>query len=203
MLPTMTELPTWPAAERNKQPIAEVLTQLLPTAGLVLEIASATGQHAEHFAREFPHLRWQPTDYDPEHVTTLQQRVQRAALDNLLQPLPLDVTHDDWPVQRADAIYNANMIHISPWEVSVGLFVGAAKLLAAGAPLITYGPYAFDGEHTSESNARFDESLKQRDPRWGVRDVTELQRVAEEQGFELEQQFAMPANNFTLLWRKA
>ena len=198
-----SELPCWPAPERNKQPILDVLQRVLPASGLVLEVASATGQHAEHFARDWPRLIWQPSDYDPEHLATLRERAQRAQLSNLLQPLLLDVTIDPWPISEAAAIYNANMIHISPWRVTEGLFAGAARLLQSGAVLVSYGPYSIDGgQHISESNARFDESLKARDPSWGVRDVTEVSAVAKHCGFQLEERVLMPANNFSLIWRR-
>lgn len=198
----MTEqLPAWPAAERNKQPILDVLQRVLPHSGLVLELASATGQHAEHFARALPTLTFQTSDHDPEHLTTLARRAEMVGLPNLPPPLRIDVTEASWPIERADAIYNANMIHIAPWAVTLGLFAGAARVLPKGATLITYGPYSFDGQHTSESNARFDESLKERNPEWGVRDVSRLKEVARGSGFQLTEQVAMPANNFTLLWR--
>lgn len=194
-------LPCWPAAERNKQPIAEQLESLLPSSGLVLEVASATGQHVEFFAKTMPRLEWQPSDYDAEHLVTLEARVRLARLPNLRPPVPLDASSAVWPLNYAEAIYNANMIHISPWEVTVGLFAGAARLLSPEAPLVTYGPYQVDGKHISASNAEFDASLKARDPRWGVRDTADLKRLAAEHGFYLEQAIPMPANNLTLVWR--
>jgi hypothetical protein len=175
---------------------------VLPGRGVVLELASATGQHIEHFARALPNLIWQPSDYDAEHVATLQERVRRANLANLVPPLKIDVTETDWPITRAHAVFNANMIHIAPWAVTVGLFAGAARLLQAGAPLVSYGPYSIDGQHISDSNRDFDESLKSRNPEWGVRDTAELSKVANEHGFTLEERVQMPANNFTLIWRK-
>lgn len=198
----MTELPIWPAAERNKDVIAQVLRRLLPSSGLVLEIASATGQHCEHFARAFPGLDWQPSDYDPEHLDTLKRRVAMASLSNLRAPIRLDVTKQQWAIDSADVIFNANMIHIAPWDVTLGLFAGASNVLAVGAVLITYGPYSVGGEHTSESNAQFDASLKLRDPSWGVRDVDDLTTVAADAGFKLLEQIPMPANNLTLRWQR-
>jgi hypothetical protein len=197
-----TDLPIWPAAERNKQPILDVLQRVLPATGVVLELASATGQHVEHFARALPNLIWQPSDHDPEHIATLQERVRRAGLSNLLPPLRLDVTESTWPIEEVAAIYNANMIHIAPWEVTVGLFSGAGRLLQPGAALISYGPYSVDGQHISDSNRSFDESLKSRNPEWGVRDTLEVSKVANQHGFTLEERVQMPANNFTLIWRK-
>jgi hypothetical protein len=196
------DLPIWPAAERNKQPILDVLLRVLPATGVVLELASATGQHVEHFARALPNLIWQPSDHDPEHIATLQERVRRANLGNLLQPLRIDVTETTWPMSDVTAIYNANMIHISPWQVTLGLFAGASRLMSHGAVLVTYGPYSVDGQHISDSNRTFDESLKSRNPAWGVRDVTEVSAVARDHGFTLEERVLMPANNFTLIWRK-
>jgi hypothetical protein len=196
------ELPVWPAAERNKQPILDVLRRVLPASGIVLELAAATGQHVEHFARALPNLIWQPSDFDTEHLATLQERVRRAKLANLLPPLRIDVTEADWPITQVTAIYNANMIHISPWSVTLGLFSGAGRLLSPGAVLVTYGPYSVDGQHISDSNRTFDESLKSRNASWGVRDIGEVSAVAGEYGFSLEQRVQMPANNFTLIWRK-
>ena len=202
----MSDLVDWAAPERNKQPILDVLARVLPAyssaRGTVLEIASATGQHIAHFAAALPHLTFQPSDYSEEHVQNLVARRAHAALPNLLPPLLLDVTAEIWPLEHADAIYNANMIHISPWEATLGLFRGASRLLAAGAPLVTYGPYSVGGHHVSESNAEFHASLRSRDERWGVRDVTEVSAVAKENGFVLEEQVTMPANNFTLIWRR-
>jgi hypothetical protein len=196
------ELPIWPAAERNKQPILDVLQRVLPASGVVLELASATGQHVEHFARALPNLIWQPSDYDLEHLTTLQERVRRANLANLLPPLKIDVTEQTWPISAVASIYNANMIHIAPWEVTVGLFAGASRLMSRGAVLVTYGPYSVDGQHISDSNRTFDESLKARNASWGVRDTREVGAVASEHGFTLEERVLMPANNFTLIWLK-
>jgi hypothetical protein len=196
------ELPVWPAAERNKQPILDVLRRVLPASGIVLELAAATGQHVEHFARALPNLIWQPSDFDAEHLATLRERVRRARLANLLPPLRIDVTEADWPITQVTAIYNANMIHISPWSVTLGLFSGAGRLLSPGAVLVTYGPYSVDGQHISDSNRTFDESLKSRNASWGVRDIGEVSAVAGEYGFSLEQRVQMPANNFTLIWRK-
>lgn len=196
------DLPIWPAAERNKQAILDVLQRVLPASGVVLELASATGQHVEHFARALPNLIWQPSDFDAEHIATLQERVRRATLANLLPPLRIDVTEGEWPITSAAAVYCANMIHIAPWEVTLGLFAGAARLLQPHAGLISYGPYSVDGQHISDSNRTFDESLKSRNPAWGVRDVTEISAVAAEHGFTLEERVLMPANNFTLVWRR-
>jgi len=191
-----------PAVERNRQPILEVLRRVLPSAGLVLEVASGTGQHAAFYSEHLPSLRWQPTDVSAESLQSIEAWVGDAARDNLLPPLQLDVRWARWPVPEADALICINMIHISPWETTEALFRGAGKLLAAGSPLITYGPYRLHGVHTAPSNAAFDESLRSRNPRWGVRDIDALCPLAATAGFTLEEQVAMPANNMTLVWRR-
>jgi SAM-dependent methyltransferase len=202
MLRIMSDLVDWAAPERNKGPILDVLKRVLPKTGRVLEIASATGQHIAHFARELPALVWQPSDVSEEHLGQLRARWEHVGLENLLKPIRLDVTTSPWPILRADAIYNANMIHISPWETTPALFRGAQSVLPLGGVLVTYGPYAVDGEHTSESNAEFDASLRARDSEFGVRDVMKMAEVAQERGFLLEEKVTMPANNFCLVWRK-
>lgn len=192
-----------PAALRNRQPIAEFLATVLPETGVVLEVAAGSGQHAIHFAERFGALSWQPTDLDPEALASIDAWVQHSALGNVRPALRLDASAP-WKPQlqlQADAIFNANMIHISPIAATKGLFAGAAEVLNSGAPLITYGPYKIDGAHTSESNAAFDASLKGRDPRWGVRDLGDLETIAQAHGFRLKTRQAMPANNFCLVWR--
>lgn len=198
----MSDLVDWAAPERNKEPILDVLRRMLPDHGIVLEIASATGQHIAHFAAALPNLAWQPSDVTEEHLRNLNARREYVGLSNMLAPILLDVTELPWPLGPVEAIYNANMIHISPWSATLGLFEGASEILRAGAPLITYGPYTFDGHHVSESNIAFDESLRSRNPEWGVRDVGEVEKIAKERGFFLEERVQMPANNFTLVWRK-
>ncbi|CAN5879382.1 DUF938 domain-containing protein [soil metagenome] len=190
-----------PATERNREPIREVLARELPTSGTVLEIAGGTGQHAVWFAAAFPDLTWQPTDPDPTSLASIAAWRDEAALPNVAAPIALDVTAP-WPVTAADAIVCINMIHISPWESSLALFAGAGAVLAPGGLLYTYGPYRFDGQ-TSESNEAFDRSLRSRDPRWGVRDVRELTTAAGAQGLILRGVVAMPANNHSLLFRRA
>lgn len=186
-----------PSAARNREPIREVLARHVPATGVVLEIASGTGEHAVHMARAFPHLTWQPSDVDDAALASIAAWCAEAALPNLRAPVRLDVTDARWPA--ADAIACINMIHIAPWEASLALFAGAARTLAAGALLYTYGPYFFDGT-TAPSNVEFDRSLRARDPRWGVRDVTSLQGIAT--SFVLAEVVAMPANNHSLVWRR-
>ena len=197
-------LPLWPAAERNKQPILERLLTIVPqVGGIWLEIAAATGQHAVHLAPHFPAYSYIPTDFDEKHLATLIKRQLVSAIENLKPPVRLDVTEESWPLEKADVIYNANMVHIAPFFVTEGLFRGAARLLDPGKILITYGPYKFDGVHTSESNERFDASLRERNSAWGVRDLAELGAVAEAVGFTCREPLPMPANNFLLVWDRS
>lgn len=189
-----------PAALRNREPIRAVLAQHLPASGVVLEIASGTGEHAVYMASHLPAIEWQPTDPDPVALASIVAWRDDAALPNLRAPLALDVTAPVWPLAAADAIVCCNMVHIAPWEATLGLFAGAARVLPVGAPLVTYGPYRFDGDFTAPSNADFDRSLRARDPRWGVRDIADLRAAAT--AFSLEHVIAMPANNHTLVWRR-
>jgi len=191
-----------PAAERNRQPILDVLRRVLPATGLVLEVASGTGQHAIFFSEHLSDLRWQPTDASSEALLSIGAWVEEVGRENLLSPFELDVRWQRWPVGKADALLCINMIHISPWETTEALFRGAGELLAHGSHLITYGPYRLHGEHTASSNAAFDENLRSRNARWGVRDVEELTDLGGQTGFTLEEQVSMPANNMTLVWTR-
>lgn len=191
-----------PAAERNRGPILEVLREVLPAHGLVLEIASGTGQHAVHFAAALPHLEFQPTDVDPAALGSVQAWVADAGLPNVRPPVPLDVCEPRWPVEAADAIFCANMIHIAPWAATLGLFAGAERVLPLGAPLVLYGPFAFSGRFTAPSNEAFDQSLRGRDPAWGVRDLDDVTRIAEQHGLARERLVEMPANNHTVVFRR-
>jgi SAM-dependent methyltransferase len=190
-----------PSVARNRGPILEVLDRVLPPEGLVLEIASGSGEHAVHFARWLPGVVWQPTDVGEATLASIAGWREDAALPNLLPPLPLDVTAP-WPLAAADAVVCINMIHIAPWEAAVALFAGAARVLPPGAPLVTYGPYRFDGAFTAPSNEAFDRSLRARDPRWGVRDVADLDVLAATHGFRRTETVALPANNHALVWLK-
>lgn len=189
-----------PAAARNREPIREVLARVLPSSGTVLTIAEGSGEHAVHFAAAFRALIWQPTDRDEAALESIAAWCADARLPNLRGPLPLDVTLTPWPLAAADAITCINMIHISPWEATLGLFAGAARLLATGALLFLYGPYRFDGVFTAPSNEAFDQSLRSRDPRWGIRDVRDLEAAAT--GFALRETVTMPANNHSLVFRR-
>ncbi|HEX7703482.1 MAG TPA: DUF938 domain-containing protein [Kofleriaceae bacterium] len=186
-----------PATARNREPIREVLAGVLPQRGLVLEIASGSGEHAVYFAEQLPTLEWQPTDADPTALASIAAHRDEAGLANLAAPLAIDVTRP-WPIDHADAIVCINMIHISPWESALALFANAGRIL--GSVLYLYGPYSFD-RALVPSNADFDRSLRSRDARWGVRDVADLERAARGHGLELRETIAMPANNHSLVFR--
>lgn len=190
----------WPAAERNKQPILDQLVGVLPARGLVLEIASGTGQHAAFFAAALPGLTWQPTDLDPENLASIAAYRDESGAPNLRPPIPLDVTAP-WPIEAADAMYVANLVHIAPWEVALALLAGAARVLPAGAPLVLYGPYRRDDVPFAPSNEAFDADLRARDPRWGVRRLEDVTAAAV--GFRLDRVVEMPANNVLVVLRRA
>lgn len=188
-----------PAAQRNREPIAAVLADWLPASGLVLEVASGSGEHAAHFARAFPQLEWQPSDPDPAALGSIEAWRADSGLANLREPVILDATAETWPVERAQAMLNINMIHISPWAAALGLLDGAAKALPLGGPLIVYGPWLVDGIETAPSNLAFDADLKRRNPAWGLRKVEDFAAEAKKRGLQLDDQQEMPANNRMLL----
>ena len=192
-----------PAAGRNREPIAAVLSEELPAAGLVLEVASGTGEHAVHFARTYPRLAWQPSDPDEESCASIAAWREDAGLANLLQPLELDASAPPWPIAQADAVLCINMVHISPLAATEGLLAGAASLLAPGAPLILYGPYLEAAVETAPSNLEFDGWLKQRNPEFGLRSAEWLDERAAAHGFARTRRVAMPANNLTLVYRRS
>jgi hypothetical protein len=192
-----------PAALRNREPIAEVLGEWLPERGLVLEIASGTGEHAACFADRFPALDWQPSDIHPDALTSIAAWREAGALPNLKPPLVLDAASADWPISAADAVLSINMVHISPWASALGLLDGAATVLSSGAPLILYGPWLKDDLPTAPSNLDFDADLKFRNPSWGLRRVEDFAQAAAPRGFTLEALQPMPANNLMMLWRKS
>lgn len=196
----MTKL-TWPAPERNKGPILSVLERVLPREGTLLEIASGTGQHAVHFARHLSGLVVQPSDVEPENLESIRAWVREAALPNLREPLVLDV-RADWGIERADAVFNANMIHIAPWECSLALFEGVGRVLAPGGVFVLYGPFRIHGAHTAASNESFDRGLRSRDPRWGVRDIDDVLPLSEKAGLRFRERIEMPANNQCLVFAR-
>jgi len=192
-----------PAAARNRDPILEVLREALPPRGLVLEIACGSGEHALHFARHLPHLDWQPSDPDPGAVASAAAWREAEGSPNLRAPLRLDVRETPWPIDRADAVFCANMIHIAPWAAAEALVAGAARLLPEGANLVLYGPFHRHGAPTAPSNAAFDADLQRRDPAWGIRDLEgEVAPLLARMGFGPPAIHPMPANNLTVVARR-
>lgn len=185
-----------PATLRNRDVILSVLCEVLPAAGLVLEVASGSGEHIAYFAESLPRLEWQPSDPAPAALASIA--AWSAGIANVRPPLALDAAAADWPLARADAMLCINMVHISPWQATLGLFAGAARLLASNAPLYLYGPFHRAGVTTAESNLAFDANLRARDPTWGLRAVEDVTAAA--QGFELTQLVEMPANNLSLVY---
>jgi SAM-dependent methyltransferase len=201
-LPTEDARRFAPAVARNKAAITEVLARHLPAAGLVLEIASGSGEHALHFAAHFPALSFQPTDPDAAALASIAAWRAEAQLPNLLLPLMLDVMADAWPVQKADAVLCINMIHIAPWEATAALMRGAARVLPRDGILFLYGPFKQSGQHTAPSNAEFDAGLRAQDARWGVRDLEAVAEIASAAGFAAPVVEAMPANNLSVIFRR-
>ncbi|NJD31148.1 MAG: DUF938 domain-containing protein [Gammaproteobacteria bacterium] len=194
-------LPFSEACERNKGPILDILRSAFADRRRVLEIGAGTGQHAVHFARHLAGLAWQPTDR-AEYLPGLAARIAEEGSANLLPPLELDVGQKDWPDVRADAIYSANTLHIMAWPEVEEFFDGIGRVLPAGGLLAVYGPFRYGGRFTTESNAAFDLSLRERDPASGIRDFEAVDRLARAQRLELEADHAMPANNQLLVWRR-
>lgn len=193
-----------PATHRNREPILEEIARWLPPSARVLEIASGTGQHAVFFAERMPGLTWLPTDGDPGSLDAIEAWIAESGVRNVEPPRLLDASRPDWArtVGPVDAIFNANMIHIAPWEVALGLFEGAGRALAAGGRFLLYGPFKVGGVHTAESNASFDESLKSRDARWGVRDLERVAEIATAAELTLVETNEMPANNKLLVFER-
>lgn len=191
-----------PATLRNRDAIAAVLADWLPAVGTVLEVASGSGEHAVHFAAAFPHLEWRPSDPDPAGLTSIAAYRAESGLANVAAPIALDAAAIVWPIDRADALLCINMVHISPRAASLGLFAGAARLLARDAPLILYGPYIEPDVPTAESNIAFDANLRARDPAWGLRDTDRVKAAADAAGLAFAERRAMPANNIMLLFRR-
>jgi Protein of unknown function (DUF938) len=191
-----------PAAERNAPHIADVLRPRLPASGVVLEIASGSGYHTTAFAAQFTHLVWQPTDLDPAARASISAYIADCGLKNVRSPLALDVLQSPWPIDHADFVTCINMIHISPWEATLTLLKGSAKLLAKGSLLFTYGPYIVDGDFLSDSNIAFDQSLRARNATWGLREVRAIEKEATDVGLKLVDLVRMPANNLSLFWER-
>ncbi|NCT82460.1 MAG: DUF938 domain-containing protein [Comamonadaceae bacterium] len=191
-----------PAAERNGPPILAALQRLLPASGLLLEIASGTGQHAAFLSEGLPGWQWQPSDVEAGALPSIAAWC--AGLERVRPPLRLDVLDDVWPGVPAplDAIYCANMIHIAPWACTAGLMQGAARQLAPQGLLITYGPYLLDDEPTAPSNLAFDADLRARNPAWGIRRLSDVAGEAQAAGLRLRERVAMPANNQLLVFAR-
>ncbi|MEC7742689.1 MAG: DUF938 domain-containing protein [Pseudomonadota bacterium] len=190
-----------PATARNSQPLAEVLAEELPDRGLVLEVASGSGEHAVFLARQFPALEWQPSDVDLEALASVDAWAAEAAVANLRPAIALDAAQANWPIAAADAVLCVNMVHISPWSAAVGLFTGAGRILTSGAPLVLYGPFIEPGRETAPSNLAFDQSLKQRNSEWGLRNTADLDALAADHGLRRTARHTMPANNLVLVYR--
>lgn len=191
-----------PSAERNRHDILPVLTRVLPTTGLILEIASGSGQHAVHFAPHFPDAQWLPTDRTDTALASIRAWAAEAGCPNLLEPKELDVTWGEWPVASADAMVNINMLHISPWAACEGLMAGAQRSLKTGAPLVYYGAFRRHDRPTAPSNIEFSRSLTARDPAWAVRQLEDVTAVAEDHDLRLEEVVDMPNNNYSVIFRR-
>lgn len=191
-----------PAALRNRDPILAVLRDVLPPAGLVLEIASGTGEHAIHFARHLPTLDWQPSDPSPDALTSVAAWTAAERLPNIRPPLAIDASADRWPIVSAAAMLCINMVHISPWSATEGLMRHAGRILPSGGPLLLYGPYRRPGKTLEPSNAAFDADLRSRNPAWGLRTLDAMQAIADDNGLRFETLVEMPANNLMLVFRK-
>jgi len=196
----MTKL-EYPSAERNKEPILEVFRRVLPSICTVLEVASGSGQHAVFFAENLPGVTWLPTEIDEKRLASIRAWRDDSDELNLLEPIRLDVLADDWGIDPVKVVFSANMVHITPWECCLGLLEGARRHVMPSGLLIFYGPFRIAGEHTAPSNTAFDESLRERDPRWGIRDLEAIRDAAE--GFVLEERVEMPANNQMLIFRRS
>jgi len=208
MTSTAHQRQQFPSTARNRDPILAVLRGVLPQAGLVLEVASGSGEHAAYIAPRFPTLIWQSSAPQADNRLSIAAWIDWLAetgkgVGNLPPPVELEVHDDPWPVARADAVICINMVHICPWATTRALLSGAARILPAGAPLYFYGPYRIDGRHTSDSNRDFDLDLQRRNPEWGIRDLGAVTDEAARHGFVLDQAIAMPANNFSVIFRKS
>ena len=194
-----------PATQRNRDPILDVLRDVLPPSGTVLELASGSGEHIIHFAECLPRLNWQPSDLDTAALASIEARRQLSKLPNLLRPIALDVTMDVWdlPNDAGDlvGVLATNLIHIAPWEACEGLIQGAAARLSSYGVLYFYGPFKRNGRHTATSNQSFDDMLRRHDPEWGVRDLDSVIERAGHFGLALDRIVVMPSNNLSVILR--
>jgi Protein of unknown function (DUF938) len=191
-----------PAAVRNRDFILDVLRDLLPMTGVILEIASGSGEHVVHFARNFPSLVFQPSDPEPEALLSVAAWVKAAQVTNVRAPIVLDASQSPWPIASADGIICINMVHISPWDATVGLITGAAAILPPGSPLYLYGPYKRKEFATAPSNEAFNRNLRDRNPAWGLRDLEAVAAIAQSVGFSIPAVTEMPANNLSVVFRR-
>ena len=191
-----------PATLRNRDSITDVLRPILPAAGLALEVASGSGEHVVHFAGAFPTIDWQPSDPDPAALASIAVWAGESGLANIRPPIRIDASAADWPIDRVDVILCINMVHISPWGATIGLFGQAARLLPPGGLLYLYGPYIRPGVETAPSNLAFDASLKARDPAWGLRSLDAMTALGAQHGLDCADIIAMPANNLSLVFHR-
>jgi Protein of unknown function (DUF938) len=192
-----------PATVRNRDFILDVLRDVLPLRGLILEIASGSGEHVVHFASNFPSLTFQPSDPEPEALLSIAAWAKATQVTNVLAPIVLDASRSHWPIASADGIICINMVHISPWDATVGLITGAAAILLPGLPLYLYGPYKRKGLATAPSNEAFDRNLRDRNPTWGLRDLEAVAAIAQPVGFSVPTIIEMPANNLSVVFRRS
>lgn len=194
------------ATQRNRQPILDVLLKVLSDQGNILEIASGTGEHGIFFAPHVSPRQWIPSEPNPLLRASICAWQDEFPAENLHPPLDIDVRNDRWSIEdqetKIEAIVNINMIHIAPWNACLGLMAGAGRILPSGGILYLYGPFKRNGKHTAPSNQAFDQSLQTSNSEWGVRDLTEVTTIAKSQGLELAEIISMPANNFSVIWRK-
>lgn len=190
-----------PSAERNKEPVAQILAQVLPRQGVVLEVSSGTGQHVVYFARAMPYLTWQPSERDAVSLLSIARWVEGEGVPNVREAVHLDVTERPWPISCAAAVVCMNMIHIAPWSAGEALLHGAAEVLDPGGTLVLYGPFRRRGQHTSESNEAFDRHLRTRNAEWGVRNLDDVAMFAQACGFGAPEVYEMPANNLSVVFR--
>ena len=191
-----------PATVRNRDFILDVLRDVLPVTGVILEIASGSGEHVVHFARNFPSLVFQPSDREPEALRSVAAWVKAALVTNVRAPIVLDASQSRWPIASADGIISINMVHISPWDATVGLIRGAAAALSPGSPLYLYGPYKRKGFATAPTNQAFDQNLRDHNPTWGLRDLEAIVATAQSTGFSVPTITEMPANNLSVVFRR-
>jgi Protein of unknown function (DUF938) len=191
-----------PATVRNRDFILDVLRDVLPKTGVILEIASGSGEHVVHFAGNLPSLVFQPSDPEPDALLSIAAWVEAADVANVRAPIVLDASQPAWPIASADGIICINMLHISPWDATVGLIRGAVAILLPGSPLYLYGPYKRKGFATAPSNEAFDRNLRDRNPIWGLRDLEAIAAIAQSAGFSIPDITEMPANNLSIVFRR-